>query len=190
MNQRAIGLISAVIVALLIIGGVVYVKLHPSQQLSNASTAPVIGAAVEGKPAPNFVTASTGGEFNLATETKPIFLEIFATWCPHCQHETAVINRLYDNYHGRIDFLSVPGSNTGMDGTSPETELDILAFQNRFGVKYPVGAYDPSLRVAKEYLQGGYPTIAIIGKNKIITYLNSGEVPYNELAAQLNKALK
>ncbi len=66
----------------------------------------------------------------------------------------------------------------------------MLNFQIRFDVKYPIGAYDPNLVIAKRYLHGGYPTIVIIGRNKKIAYVNSGEVPYSELASALNSVLK
>src|SRR5262249_12666898 len=121
--------------------------------------------------------------------TKPVFLEVFATWCPHCQRETAVINRLYQKFHGQVAFVAVSGSDTGMDGTSPASQLDVLNFQNQFHVQYPL-AYDGALTVANLYLQGGFPTIAVIGKDKKITYLTSGETTYNDLASQLQKVAK
>jgi len=62
-------------------------------------------------------------------------------------------------------------------------------------VRYPV-AYDPFVAdpnnpksVANLYLQGGFPTFAVIGKDKTVTYLNSGELSYADLAAQLDKVL-
>jgi thiol-disulfide isomerase/thioredoxin len=190
MNRSLIGIVTTVIVAALVIAVVIEVRMHPSAQLQNASKAPAIGTAALGKAAPDFVTATTAGEFNLAKTGKPVFLEVFATWCPHCQHETTVINRLYASYGSRVAFISIPGSTTGMDGTSPESQLDVFAFQTRFNVKYPVAAYDPNLTIANEYLQGGFPTIAIIDKKKVVTYLNTGEIPYNELAGALRKTLK
>jgi hypothetical protein len=77
-----------------------------------------------------------------------------------------------------------------MDGTSPESEFDVLNFQTRFKVQYPIAVYDPNLAVAKLYLKGGFPTMAVIDKNKTITYLNSGEIPYNELNAELAKVTR
>jgi cytochrome c biogenesis protein CcmG/thiol:disulfide interchange protein DsbE len=189
MNQRTLAILSLVVIVVLIGAGIVYVKLHQSQ-LQNASSAPVNAAAQMGAKAPEFSLPTTAGPFDLATVDKPVFLEIFATWCPHCQRETAVINQLFAAYGSRIAFLAVPGSDTGMDGASPESQFDVLNFQIRFKVKYPIAAYDPNLTVAKLYLKGGYPTIAIIDRNKTIAYLNSGEVPYKELAAALNAALK
>ncbi len=187
MNQRTLAVISIVIIAVLAIGGVLYVKLRPSQQLQNASVAPINAQATMGQKAPEFQTPTTDGPFDLASADKPVFLEVFATWCPHCQRETAVIDRLYQKYKDRVSFIAVPGSDTGMDGTTPASQFDLLNFQQRFNVKYPIAAYDPNLTVAKLYLKGGFPTLAVIDKNKTITYLNSGEVPFNELDGELKK---
>jgi thiol-disulfide isomerase/thioredoxin len=190
MNRRQLAIISVIVLAVIVIGGILYVVFRPSGQLNNASTAPVNAAAQLGQKAPDFTTASTHGLFTLSTAGKPVLLEIFASWCPHCQRETAVLNKLYETFGSRVAFISIPGSDTGMDGASPESTLDVLEFQKRFNVQYPIGAYDPNLAVAKLYLKGGYPTIAIIDRNGTITYINSGEVSYDELAAALEKVLK
>jgi len=189
MNRRVLAIISVIVLVLLVAGGILYVKFNGAQ-LKNASTAPINASATMGQKAPDFVLPTTAGLFDLKTVTKPVLLEIFASWCPHCQHETKVMNQLYAAYGKRVAFLSVPGSDTGMDGASPESQLDILNFQIRFNVKYPIAEYDPNLTVAKMYLKGGYPTIAIIDRNKTIVYINDGEIPYKELAAELDQALK
>lgn len=190
MNQRVLAVISIVVLVVLVAGGALYVKLHPSQQLQNASQAPTVGTAAMGQPAPEFRLATTAGPFDLAKADKPVFLEVFATWCPHCQRETAVIDKLYSNYKARVDFIAIPGSDTGMDGTSPSSQLDVLTFQQKLNVRYPIAAYDPTLSVANLYLQGGFPTIAVIGKDKKVSYINSGEITYDELQKELNKAIK
>ena len=189
MNQRTLGVASIALLALLAISAVAWVKLHPSRPLLTASQAPVVGKAVLGAVAPEFAAATTAGPFDLAKTTEPVFLEVFATWCPHCQRETVVINQLYQSFKGRIAFVAVSGSDTGMDGASPASEEDVLNFRSRFHVRYPI-AYDGSLTVANLYLQGGFPTIAVIDRDKKIVYLTSGETPYPTLAAQLNKALR
>lgn len=189
MNQRALAVISGLVLVVLVAAGILYVKLHPSQ-LQNASSAPVNALLVAGVKAPTFTLPSTAGPFDLATVTKPVLIEIFATWCPHCQRETAVMNKLYAAYGKRVAFLAVPGSDTAMDGASPSSQFDVLNFTIKFDVKYPIGVYDPNLTVAKMYLRGGYPTIAIIGRDKDIAYINSGEIPYQELAAALDKVLR
>jgi len=190
MNQRVLAIVSTVVLAVLVIGGVLFVKLFPSAQLSNASKAPVNATVEIGARAPQFSIPTTQGPFDLDAETKPIFLEVFATWCPHCQHETKIINSLYKSYGSRVAFISIPGSDTGMDGTSSESQFDVLNFQLAFKVQYPIAAYDPNLVIAKQYLKGGYPTIAVIDKKKTVSYINSGEIPQGELAAEIIKVLK
>jgi thiol-disulfide isomerase/thioredoxin len=189
MNQRVLALLSLLVLVALVAGGVLYVKFHAAQ-LKNASTAPINAAATLGQKAPEFMLPTTAGVFDVALVKKPILLEVFATWCPHCQRETAVMNQLYAAYGTRVAFLAVPGSDTGMDGASPESQFDVLNFQIKFNVKYPIAQYDPNLTVAKLYLKSGYPTIAIIDRNKIIAYINDGEIPYKDLAAALDKVLK
>ena len=189
MNQRSLTIITAVIVLLIAAGAGGWYYLHPSKQLQTASQSPVIGKATLGATAPEFVVATTSGLFDLQKTDKPVFLEIFATWCPHCQRETAVIDKLYAKYKSQMDFVGVSGSDTAMDGTSAASQNDVLAWIQKFDVKYPV-AYDPLTAVADLYLQGGFPTIAVIDKSKTIVYLNSGEIGYDELAGAIEKALQ
>lgn len=190
MNQRVLAIASAVALVCLVAGAILYVKFRPSTQLQNASEAPISAALATGSKAPQFTIPTTHGLFDLDAQTKPVFLEIFATWCPHCQRETKVLNALYKQYGSRVAFVAIPGSTTGMDGTSDETQFDVLSFQMRFNVQYPIAAYDPNLAVAKLYLQGGFPTLAVIGTNKTIAYLNSGEIPQGDLAAAIDAVLK
>ena len=189
MSRRLIAVGTIILAAVIVVGGVVWYRLHPSVAVENAARAPAIGKARVGAVAPSFTIATTHGSFDLATIRKPVFLEIFATWCPHCQHEAPIIQRLYERYGSRVSFLAVPGSTTGMDGTSPESPEDVLAFAMRFHVTYPIALYDPTLSIANAYLQGGFPTIAIIAPDKRIVYLTSGETPYATLAATLDSVL-
>jgi thiol-disulfide isomerase/thioredoxin len=172
-----------------VIAAVIWYAFWPSHRLTSASQAPAIGKAQVGQPAPEFAVATTDGLFDLKKTNKPIFLEVFATWCPHCQRETAVIDKLYRAYKSRVDFVGVSGSDTAMDNISPASQLDVLNWVQRFNVQYPV-AYDAALNVANGYLQGGFPTIAIIGRDKNVAYLNSGEISYGELASAIQKALR
>ncbi len=154
----------------------------------SATQAPVLGTAQLGKRAPNFQAATNQGFFDLEPTSKPVFLEVFATWCPHCQRETAIIDKLYEKYKNRVAFVAVTGSTVGMDHESPASEQDTLNYAEQFHAQYPV-AFDGSLSVAKEYLQGGYPTLVVIDKNKNVTYLSSGETSFAELESAIKKAL-
>jgi thiol-disulfide isomerase/thioredoxin len=189
MNRRVLATLTTVAAVAIVVAAVVVFRGPTHGSVQNASQSPVVGKAQKEKMAPQFEIATTAGFFDLSKTRKPVFLEVFATWCPHCQRETAVIDRLYAKYRNRVDFLAVSGSDTGMDGTSASSELDVLNWIRQFNVKYPV-AYDPILNVADLYLQGGFPTIAIIGTNKKIRYLNDGEISYGELDAALRSVLR
>jgi len=190
MTRRRLVLGTIVAVALIAIAAVLLYFIGPEhRRVQTASQSPIVGKAQLGQPAPSFVVATTAGLFDLSKTTKPVFLEVFATWCPHCQHEAPIIDRVYRKYRGSVDFVAVSGSDTAMDGTSASSENDVLAWAARFKVQYPV-AYDPLLNVANLYLQGGFPTIALIGRDKKVAYLNSGEISYGDLNAAVRRVLR
>lgn len=141
-------------------------------------------ALTVGQTAPQFVVSTTNGPFDLNASKGPTFLEVFATWCPHCQREVPALNALNDKYKGKINFVSVSGSSRAGDGNSPESQADVVSFASQLHVTYPI-AYDPDLAVAKSYLGGGFPTIVIIDKNKKISKVLEGEVAQ----ADLDKAI-
>lgn len=145
-----------------------------------------------GDTAPEFSVATTDGPFDLKqtlASGKPVFLEVFATWCPHCQHEVTVIDGLYKRFGSKIAFVGVSGSPYGMDGQSPASQSDVINFQQEFGVKYPI-AFDGNLDVAGKYLQNGFPTLVVIDRTGKVAYLNSGEIAGSELTKQIQKAIQ
>ncbi len=190
MTARALAIATVAVVALIAIVAVLFYNFGPERRgIQTASQSPIVGKAQVGQPAPAFEVSTTGGFFNLSTTRDPVFLEVFATWCPHCQRETVVVDKLYGKYHSRVAFVGVSGSDTAMDGTSASSQADVVDWARRFDVRYPV-AYDPLLNVANLYLQGGFPTFALIGRDKRVAYLTSGEVSYRELDAAVQKLLR
>jgi thiol-disulfide isomerase/thioredoxin len=170
-------------IAVVVIGIIVAVALanrvpQAAQTVNPSATLHV------GDTAPTFTANTDAGAFDLASVQSPVFLEVFATWCPHCQHEVPIVDALAKKYAGKVAFVGVTGSPYGLDESSPENQADVNEWVQKLGVTYPV-AYDANLTVANAYLQGGYPTIVMITPHKKIAYLNSGEIP----AADLDKAL-
>ena len=150
-----------------------------------ASQAPIESKLKAGDAAPTFSAQTNAGTFDLAQVSTPTLLEVFATWCPHCQRETAVLNDLARRYAGKVAIVAVSGSPYGMDGSAAESQTDVNRFGAQFAVGYPI-AFDPELKVARLYLQGGFPTLVVIDKNKKITWIKSGEVGEQDIV----KALK
>ena len=138
-----------------------------------------------GDTAPEFSVATNAGPFDLAQVSTPVLLEVFATWCPHCQRETTIINDIAAKYAGKVAIVAVSGSERAIDGNSAESQADVNSFGQQFGVRYPI-AFDPDLKVAHQYIQAGFPTLVLIDKNKKVVWMKDGEIPEN----QILKALK
>jgi thiol-disulfide isomerase/thioredoxin len=175
-----------VTIAVIVIAAIVAVGLANRGVVSNASQTvnPDATKLTVGSVAPTFNITSDAGPFDLASVNTPVFLEVFASWCPHCQHEVPVVDALAKAYAGKVAFIGISGSPYGVDGSSPENQADINAWVQKLNVTYPV-AFDQDLQIANQYLQGGYPTIVMIDSHKIVRYVNSGELT----PAELQKAL-
>ena len=182
-------LIVWVTLAVIVIAVIVGVGLASRNYVPKAaSQAPVQAHLKAGDTAPEFTAQTNAGPFDLAQVSTPVLLEVFATWCPHCQRETAVLNGVATKFAGKVALVAVSGSPQAIDGNSPESQLDVNNFGAKFNVRYPI-AFDPDLKVAQAYLQGGFPTLVLIDKNKKIAWIKAGEVPESELAAQLKKVI-
>ena len=175
----------ATIVLLAIIAAIAIVN---RKAVGSSMPVPLSSNLSVGDSAPNFSVATSQGQFSLASTTGPVLLEVFATWCPHCQHETVVMNKLYAAYGDRVHFVAVSGSPLAMNHSSPESQADVDAFVQFFQVRYPV-AFDQSLDVANAYIQAGFPTIVLIGSDKRVKYLGTGEIAEATLAHNIRSML-
>lgn len=180
-----VGLTTALIIGVMAIG---LIFGNRSVSPAAAQAAGPANIAV-GDRAPAFSVSTTQGAFSLDAVKQPVLLEVFATWCPHCQHETKTINALYDTYKDRISIVAVSGSPYAGDRTSPASLEDVLQFAQYFKVRYPI-AFDGSLGVANAYLQAGYPTIVLVDASKRIRYIGSGEIAKKVLIAAIDGVLK
>jgi len=176
------------VIAVALVVTVAVLSRNPSVVPQSATESHAQSTVKVGDTAPEFAVATTAGSFDLATAKTPVFLEVFATWCPHCQRETKVIDNLYRKYGKQISIVGVSGSNVGGDGNTPASQADVIAFTQKFGVTYPV-AYDPDLKVANAYLQSGFPTIVMIKANKTISYVGDGEIAESTLESAIKADL-
>ncbi len=176
---------TAAIIAIALIVTVAILSREPSIVPQSATETHAQSTLKVGQTAPPFSVSTTAGAFDLATAQTPVLLEVFATWCPHCQRETKVFDNLYREYGKQISIVAVSGSNVGMDGNTPASQADVIAFAQKYGVTYPV-AFDGDLKVAGAYLQTGFPTVVLIKKDKTVAYLGDGEIAQ----ATIEKAIK
>jgi thiol-disulfide isomerase/thioredoxin len=184
-RRNAIVIGSLVLLALIVI-----VAISRLSTVPQAATVPNVAASplVVGQKAPDFSVSTTSGPFTLSKSgSKPTLLEVFASWCPHCQREVKVIDPLYAAYKDKVNFVAVNGDARGLDGSSPETQADVVGWAQKFGVTYPV-AFDPDLDVAHKYLQSGFPTLVLIGADGTIQAVRDGEIPAADLKNVLQAA--
>lgn len=185
-KRRRIAIAASVaILAIVILVAVVLASRVPKA----ASDAPLKAAIAVGQKAPEFAVSTTNGPFDLATAAgKPTLLEIFASWCPHCQREVPILDKIDAAYKGKIHFVAVAGSPYGQDSSAPETQADVVGFMTKYNVTYPV-AFDPNLDVAGKYLQGGFPTLVLISADGTIQSIRDGEIPAGDIKASLDASL-
>ena len=169
-------LIIWITVAVVVIAVIVGIGLASRQVVPQNATVAVGESKLKvGDTAPEFSVQTPAGPFDLANASTPVLLEVFATWCPHCQHETQILNDLSTKYGDKVVIIGVSGDAFDMNHQGPESQADVNTFGQQFNVRYPI-AFDPSLTVAKLYLEGGFPTLMLIDKSKKIRYIGQGEV--------------
>lgn len=185
MNSKVIAVITAVVVVVAAIGAVLYSRNNVSQ---NASVAPTKVDLKPGDIAPPFQVSSTAGYFDSSAVHAPILLEVFATWCIHCQHETAILDDIQAKYGNQIKLIAVNGSAYADAQNDPETQAHVVEFAQAFKVLYPI-AFDPDLTVAGKYLGGGFPTIVIIDHNGRIASVSTGEATEPDLIKRIKPVI-
>jgi thiol-disulfide isomerase/thioredoxin len=172
-RRKLIGLTTIVVI---IVGAIVAVGYFSRQVPQNATKAVGSASIKVGDAAPEFSVQTNAGPFDLASVSTPVLLEVFATWCPHCQRETAVLNTIAAKYQGKLAIVAVSGDAFNIDHNGPESLADVNTFGATYNVRYPI-AFDPDLKVAQAYLKDGFPTLVLINSSKKITWMQDGEVP-------------
>lgn len=121
-------------------------------------------------------------EIWISETNKPIFINIWATWCGPCRTEMPSINRLYNKYKNDVDFIMV----------SPHETIETL---KEFAQKnvYSFPTFTAISQTPIQLQTNSYPTTIIIGDNKNIAYKITGahdwdtEEVYSILDELINK---
>jgi thiol-disulfide isomerase/thioredoxin len=192
---RLTGIIIAVVAVVAIAIYAIWQYKHVSSSAVQApNTLPSIPppATVGTKAIPFEIDTPIGPFLSTSLEGKPYLLEIFASWCPHCQRETKILKAIRAKIpESKLAMLSVSGSPFGQNSTvganAPESQAGVDAFDKQYGVTWPA-YYDGNLTVARLWGMVGFPTIYIVDKHGVIRYVDSGDVPEARLMAGLKKA--
>ncbi|MBV8222033.1 MAG: TlpA family protein disulfide reductase [Candidatus Eremiobacteraeota bacterium] len=146
-----------------------------------------------GTRAPNFQVQTSLGAINNDTFAgKPYMLELFATWCPHCQRMTQVLRQLRAAIpESRFGMVSITGSPYANGSTQDqpifESQADVDQFDKYFNVTWP-SLYDQNLATAAAWGLDGFPTIYMVNAKGTIVFAASGEMPLSRLLAAAHEA--
>lgn len=99
--------------------------------------------------------------------SKPVFLNIWATWCPPCIAELPGIEDLYENYGSDVNFILVSNE-------SPET---VLKFIKKHG--YNELPFYLSNHVPPEFSSQSIPTTFIVNKQGDVLVKKKGAARWN-----------
>ena len=130
------------------------------------SAAPSIG-----KRAPEYGgTTLQGDSVSLRSmEGKVVLLNLWATWCAPCRHETPFLQSLYEER--REDGLEIVG--ISLDAGDPG-EL-VSEFVGEYGVTYTI-LLDPQMRGMELYQVLGLPATFLIDREGTLTWMRFGPV--------------
>jgi thiol-disulfide isomerase/thioredoxin len=183
--------------AIIIVAIIAYAVLQGNKTVPGSAVAPQptqmpppLGV---GSQAPSFELRSGIGTFSSQSLAgTPYLLEIFATWCPHCQRMTKVLRQIRASVpESKLSMLSVTGSpyaaNSTPDNLVPENQEDVDRFDSSYGITWPT-LLDTDLVVAHAFGLNGFPTIFVVNKKGAIVYSSSGEVPLAELMSAVRRA--
>ena len=183
--------------ALIVVAIIVYAVLQGNRSVPGSAVAPgtpqLPPPLPVGARAPDFELKSQIGMFSSsALSGTPYLLEIFATWCPHCQRMTKVLRQVRSQFpESKLGMLAVTGSpyaaNSTPDNLVPENQDDVDRYESTYNVTWPT-LLDTDLVVARKYGLDGFPTIFIVNAKGTIVYSTSGEVPLATLVAAIHRA--
>jgi hypothetical protein len=89
----------------------------------------------------------------------------------------------------RIDIIAIPASTLGFDETNTLQQADIDRFVSQFNVGYRVG-YDGFFSTPYDYGVASFPTFYIVDSTRHIAAVETGEVPFERLHADITAALQ
>jgi peroxiredoxin len=168
--------------------GVGLVESRPADSVSQTSNPNLLKP---GTTAPPFTLKTPQGDAVSLSDFrgKAVLLELFATWCPHCQAEAPHLARLARQLQpSGVSFVSI--------NADSENAASVFAFHRYFALPYPAlldqgsptgsftqqGASGP---VTAAYKLQAYPTFYVITPDGKVAWAADGEQPDALLRRQL-----
>ena len=124
-----------------------------------------------GKPFPDFtVTDSEGKTFTLSEAVKnheAVVINCWATWCEPCKNEFPFLNRMYEEYGGRVAFIAL--------SKEPNDTLEkIEAYRKDKGITFPMGRDEDGKILSYISSTGSVPQTVIVDRFGIAVFHHGG----------------
>jgi cytochrome c biogenesis protein CcmG/thiol:disulfide interchange protein DsbE len=132
--------------------------------------------ATIGQQAPAFVLEDLAGSPVSARMLlgKPLYINVFATWCPPCRAELPEIVRSYVHYKDRVTFL-------GVDEQEPAEKIE--PFTRTMGIHYRIAIDQGQMEAS--YRAHSVPTSVFIDRRGVVRALYRGPIPNDVLQKYL-----
>jgi thiol-disulfide isomerase/thioredoxin len=153
-----------------------------SDDLPDLRDVPGAEASPEDKDmAPDFTVMTLDGagftlSEHLETDGRPVFLNMWASWCPPCRAEMPDIDAASES-HEDVKFIGVAAS---------DDPADSAEFATSIGIGYTIG-FDEKGDVARAYETVGLPASYIISADGLILERIFGSVTEEEIDEMLNR---
>lgn len=140
-----------------------------------------IDAPIIGRTAP-VVTLPVlgGGERSVTSNTQPVILNFWATWCVPCREEYPLLKEAAKRYGDKVQFLGV---------VYQDTEAAIQKLLGPGGAPYPT-LIDTGSRTAIAYGVSGVPETFFITRSGVVLDKYSGPLPADYLVSMIEKLLE
>jgi len=153
-----------------------------SDDLPDLEDVPGAGASPEdGETAADFTVMTLDGagftlSEHLEDDGRPVFLNMWASWCPPCRQEMPDIDAASDS-HDDVKFVGIAVNDDPVEAAEFATSIDI---------GYTIG-FDEQGAVAQDYKVVGLPASYIISSDGIILEQVFGSVTEDDIDAMLDR---
>jgi thiol-disulfide isomerase/thioredoxin len=124
-----------------------------------------------GEAVPEYSAPAIGGGTTSWSDAagSPTVLSVWAPWCPHCQVELPLLNRVMRDYPGVrwVTIVTAIGESPGPDPT---------AFLQDNGISAPTAIDDARGTLASAFGIRGFPTLYFVGSDGVVVQEMEGEV--------------
>lgn len=167
---------TSIAIILILIGFIFY--------MNQAETTPREARPEVGFLAPDFtLTNESGQDVTLSQfKGKPVFINLWASWCPPCKEEMPYIQEAYTKYKDQVVFLGI--NETGAD--NKEEAIDFMKSNN---YEMPI-LFDYDLAISNIYRANTIPTSFFIDKEGVIKVKHRGAMSYEQIESYIKTVLE